>query len=129
MSNRNQDPVRLLALVDPAAWPDEDQIIVADIPYDDTDAWMKYAVCAQTDPESFFPEKGGSTKEAKRMCLTCEVRPQCLRLALVTEERFGIWGGLSERERRKLRKKEQAEQDAAVAQAAADVAALDPQAA
>jgi WhiB family redox-sensing transcriptional regulator len=64
--------------------------------------WQEDALCAQTDPESFFPSKGGSTKEAKRVCLTCEVRGQCLEYALTNEERFGIWGGMSERERRKL---------------------------
>ena len=36
--------------------------------------WQERALCAQTDPEAFFPEKGGSTREAKRVCLTCEVR-------------------------------------------------------
>jgi WhiB family transcriptional regulator, redox-sensing transcriptional regulator len=66
--------------------------------------WQERALCAQTDPESFFPEKGGSTREAKRVCLTCEVRAECLEYALQHDERFGIWGGLSERERRKLKK-------------------------
>lgn len=37
--------------------------------------WQERALCAQTDPESFFPEKGGSTREAKKVCLACEVRP------------------------------------------------------
>ena len=63
------------------------------------------ALCAQTDPEAFFPEKGGSTREAKRVCLTCDVRQECLEYALANDERFGIWGGLSERERRKLKKR------------------------
>lgn len=67
-------------------------------------AWQIDALCAQTDPESFFPEKGGSTREAKRICDSCEVRSECLEYALSNDERFGIWGGLSERERRKLRR-------------------------
>jgi WhiB family redox-sensing transcriptional regulator len=67
--------------------------------------WQERALCAQTDPEAFFPEKGGSTREAKKVCLTCEVRGECLEYALMNDERFGIWGGLSERERRKLKKK------------------------
>jgi len=66
--------------------------------------WQERALCAQTDPEAFFPEKGGSTREAKRVCLTCEVRDECLEYALANDERFGIWGGLSERERRKVKK-------------------------
>lgn len=67
-------------------------------------AWQADALCAQTDPEAFFPEKGGSTREAKKVCEQCEVRSECLDYALKNDERFGIWGGLSERERRKLRR-------------------------
>ena len=67
--------------------------------------WQERALCAQTDPEAFFPEKGGSTRVAKRVCLTCAVRTECLEYALANDERFGIWGGLSERERRKLKKR------------------------
>ncbi len=66
--------------------------------------WQERALCAQTDPEAFFPEKGGSTREAKRVCVSCEVRAECLEYALEQDERFGIWGGLSERERRRLKK-------------------------
>ena len=51
-----------------------------------------------------FPEKGGSTREAKKVCLSCDVRGECLDYALAHDERFGIWGGLSERERRRLKK-------------------------
>ena len=67
--------------------------------------WQERALCAQTDPEAFFPEKGGSTREAKRICLGCDVKDDCLEYALAHDERFGIWGGLSERERRKLKKR------------------------
>ena len=67
--------------------------------------WQERALCAQTDPEAFFPEKGGSTREAKRVCTGCDVRAECLEYALAKDERFGIWGGLSERERRKLRRR------------------------
>ncbi|WP_349828702.1 WhiB family transcriptional regulator [Brevibacterium litoralis] len=66
-------------------------------------AWQDQALCAQTDPEAFFPEKGGSTREAKKVCASCEVRSECLDYALDNDERFGIWGGLSERERRKIK--------------------------
>ncbi len=44
--------------------------------------WQERALCAQTDPEAFFPEKGGSTREAKKVCLTCDVRGDCLEYAL-----------------------------------------------
>jgi WhiB family redox-sensing transcriptional regulator len=67
--------------------------------------WQDRALCAQTDPEAFFPEKGGSTREAKKVCSGCEVRAECLDYALANDERFGIWGGLSERERRKLKRR------------------------
>lgn len=67
--------------------------------------WQERALCSQTDPEAFFPEKGGSTREAKKICTVCDVRVECLEYALAKDERFGIWGGLSERERRKLRKR------------------------
>ncbi|MDO4630721.1 MAG: WhiB family transcriptional regulator [Corynebacterium sp.] len=66
--------------------------------------WQDQALCAQTDPEAFFPEKGGSTREAKRICQACAVRDECLEFALMNDERFGIWGGLSERERRRLKR-------------------------
>jgi len=68
------------------------------------DQWQERALCAQTDPEAFFPEKGGSTREAKRICLGCDVKDECLEYALANDERFGIWGGLSERERRRLKR-------------------------
>ena len=67
-------------------------------------SWQEQSLCAQTDPEAFFPEKGGSTREAKRICVGCEVRAECLGYALAHDERFGIWGGLSERERRRLKR-------------------------
>jgi WhiB family redox-sensing transcriptional regulator len=67
------------------------------------ETWRQDALCAETDPEAFFPEKGGSTREAKRVCTGCTVRVECLESALTNDERFGIWGGLSERERRRLR--------------------------
>jgi len=66
--------------------------------------WQDQALCAQTDPEAFFPEKGGSTREAKRICQACAVRDECLEYALEHDERFGIWGGLSDRERRRLKR-------------------------
>lgn len=66
--------------------------------------WVSGALCPQTDPESFYPEKGGSTREAKRVCRSCPVREPCLQFALDHDERFGIWGGVSERDRRRLAK-------------------------
>lgn len=71
---------------------------------DDEESWQERALCSQTDPEAFFPEKGGSTREAKKICTGCEVKVECLEYALANDERFGIWGGLSERERRRIKR-------------------------
>lgn len=92
------DPVRL-------GVPGVRQPVVPGATEDNPLAWQSDSLCAQTDPEAFFPEKGGSTRDAKKICGSCEVRSQCLEYALENDERFGIWGGLSERERRKLRKR------------------------
>lgn len=70
--------------------------------------WADRALCAQTDPEAFFPDRGGSTAAAKAVCRRCEVRELCLRWALDTDEHIGVWGGLSERDRRKLKRTEAA---------------------
>ena len=64
--------------------------------------WHEDALCAETDPEAFFPDKGGSSAAAKAVCAACTVSADCLDWALVHGERFGIWGGLSERQRRKV---------------------------
>ena len=61
------------------------------------------ALCAQSDPEAFFPEKGGTTKAAKKVCGKCDHQVACLEYALTNDERFGVWGGKSERERRAIK--------------------------
>ena len=66
--------------------------------------WQTHARCTEVDPEIFFPERGGSSKAARAVCADCQVRAQCLEYALNNKEQFGIWGGTSERERRRLRK-------------------------
>ena len=66
--------------------------------------WRDAALCAQVDPEAFYPEKGGSVLAAKRTCCACEVRAECLEYALATNQTFGVWGGMSEFERKKLRR-------------------------
>lgn len=70
---------------------------------DDSLGWQDRALCAVTDPEVFFPESGGSTLKAKLVCQRCPVKVECLDYAINHNERFGIWGGLSERERRRLK--------------------------
>jgi len=77
--------------------------------------WIERSACADDgiDWEIFFPEKGGSSKEAKAICARCEVRLQCLNYSMLRPERYGVWGGLSERERRRLRAIAADEEDAA----------------
>lgn len=71
----------------------------------DTQPWADRALCNQTDPDSFYPDKGESTREAKTVCASCTVAAECLTYALDHHEQFGIWGGLSARERRHINKK------------------------
>jgi WhiB family redox-sensing transcriptional regulator len=67
-------------------------------------SWQDHANCLGVDPDLFFPERGASTREAKEVCRGCVVRQDCLEYALVNAEKFGFWGGLSERERRRIRR-------------------------
>jgi WhiB family transcriptional regulator, redox-sensing transcriptional regulator len=68
----------------------------------DAEVWQMFANCLGTDPDLFFPERGASTKEAKAVCQGCVVREDCLEYALANGEKFGIWGGYSERQRRRI---------------------------
>ncbi|WP_456574360.1 WhiB family transcriptional regulator [Blastococcus sp. SYSU D00820] len=95
----------LSLITEPTTWSDVDATPATgwgQAPIGD-ESWRLDALCAETDPEAFFPEKGGSTREAKRVCHGCSVQAECLEFALANDERFGIWGGLSERERRRVR--------------------------
>lgn len=70
--------------------------------------WVDEGLCRGQGARSdrvFFPERGGSTREAKTMCRQCPVQPQCLNYALRTNQKFGIWGGTTERERNTMRRK------------------------
>ena len=71
---------------------------------DGGESWQMFANCLGVDPDLFFPERGASTKEAKSVCQGCVVREDCLEYALANGEKFGIWGGLSERERSRIRR-------------------------
>ncbi|HXY43360.1 MAG TPA: WhiB family transcriptional regulator [Acidimicrobiales bacterium] len=67
-------------------------------------SWQTRANCMGVDPDLFFPERGASTREAKEVCRGCVVREDCLNYAIANGEKFGIWGGMSERERRRVRR-------------------------
>ena len=70
-------------------------------------SWQDYANCRGADADLFFPERGASTRKAKTICGECQVRADCLDFAIEIGEKFGIWGGMSERERRKVRRERQ----------------------
>ena len=76
--------------------------MIASMSEADDNSWQLSANCLGVDPDLFVPERGASTKEAKAVCQGCEVRVDCLEYALANGEKFGIWGGMSERERRRL---------------------------
>ena len=67
-------------------------------------SWQDYANCRGADADLFFPERGASTRKAKAICNACEVREESLSFAINNGEKFGIWGGMSERERRRVRR-------------------------
>lgn len=75
----------------------------------DDQEWQASALCAQVGGDLWFPERGGDFLEAKRICQQCPVRVECLEYALAHDERFGLWGGLSERGRREIKKQRQRE--------------------
>jgi len=70
-------------------------------------AWQDLANCRGANADLFFPERGASTRQAKGICRACAVQNECLEFAIANGEKFGIWGGLSERERRKIRRERQ----------------------
>jgi WhiB family transcriptional regulator, redox-sensing transcriptional regulator len=66
--------------------------------------WTADAACADHPPDLWFPRRGEAVGTARAICQGCPVRLPCLRYALENNERYGMWGGRSERERRKLRR-------------------------
>ncbi len=65
--------------------------------------WRNRAACAGLDTQLFFPSQGESISEAKEICASCPVRVECADYALASGQRFGIWGGTTERDRRRER--------------------------
>jgi WhiB family redox-sensing transcriptional regulator len=66
--------------------------------------WAVYSACREADPEIFFASTRADERAALAVCGTCAVADHCLEFALETRERFGVWGGTNERERRRLLK-------------------------
>lgn len=73
---------------------------------EDFDAFADNCNAKGAPLSTFYPERGDDTRAAKRMCIPCPVRQQCLDYALKYSERFGIWGGYSETERRIIRRQQ-----------------------
>ena len=67
-------------------------------------SWQKDGACLGSHPDLFFLKRGEKARPAKEVCRQCKVREECLEYALDTSEKFGIWGGLSEKERRKFKR-------------------------
>jgi WhiB family redox-sensing transcriptional regulator len=67
-------------------------------------SWREFARCRGVDPEVFYPvsDDDEAAEEAKSICAACPVREPCLEFALETREKNGVWGGLTERERRRV---------------------------
>lgn len=68
--------------------------------------WQEQALCVEVDSEIFFPGKGdlSAARAAKRVCAMCEVRSECLDYSLRHNEIHGVWGGLTERQRREYKR-------------------------
>jgi excisionase family DNA binding protein len=112
--------VRNAWLIDPADLPPASPNHVAGMPLtdfvdalaaltghgeaEDDESWRWSARCAQSDPDAWFPDNGAVPRSAIEICNGCPVRAQCLQWALTHDERFGIWGGMSERQLRRLRR-------------------------
>jgi WhiB family transcriptional regulator, redox-sensing transcriptional regulator len=67
--------------------------------------WAAYASCRNADPDLFFPAEGEDAEAALKICRGCPVRPECLEWALDTRVRYGVWGGTTERDRRRLHRR------------------------
>ena len=75
---------------------------------DDTN-WMQHGLCRQLAPSTFFPNDGVGVEVARRICATCPVQEPCLEYALTERIDHGVWGGASERERRRIAKRRRQE--------------------
>lgn len=72
------------------------------VPVDPDATWADRANCLGIDAEVMFPDAGADPSEAKAVCAGCVVRDECLAHALAAGERYGVWGGLTADERRRL---------------------------
>lgn len=85
----------------PTGW---DLLATRDLKVGTSLEWQEQARCKGRNSAVFYPQRGVPTASARALCKECPVKAECLSYALENDERFGIWGGLSERERRKLQR-------------------------
>ena len=71
-------------------------------------SWRRQAACRDMDTDVFFPLTDEEAGPAKAVCATCPVRAECLEFALASRQHDGVWGGLTESERRRLRRRKAA---------------------
>ena len=74
------------------------------VPITEERPWAAFAVCRDRDPDTFFPVTTDGEREAIRICEGCPVRIDCLEFAIETRVRFGVWGGVTEKQRRSIRR-------------------------
>lgn len=68
--------------------------------------WMRLAACRSMDTEEFYPPRGGDLAGPRAVCAECPVQNECLNYAIENGDHFGIWGGLSDKQRRKVRRQQ-----------------------
>jgi WhiB family redox-sensing transcriptional regulator len=68
----------------------------------DDDHWREQAACLGIDPQVFYPADDDEAEQARAICANCEVRVECLEYALARREKDGVWGGATERDRRRI---------------------------
>lgn len=71
-------------------------------PVNEERPWMVFGACREQDPDLFFPDTVRQAREAIAICNTCPVKGECLEYSLEARERFGVWGGLTDKQRRHL---------------------------
>jgi WhiB family redox-sensing transcriptional regulator len=72
------------------------------IPITEERPWAVFSACREKDPDLFFPEDRKAATEALAICATCTVRVDCLEYAIEADIRYGVWGGLTDRQRRRF---------------------------
>ena len=82
--------------------PGHEPLAMLAAPITEERPWVVFSACRDKDSDLFFPESRGAEKQALSICATCPVQIECLEYALEADIRFGIWGGMNEKQRRRL---------------------------